>query len=117
MDTETSGFTGCVLNLGWILSDDAGHALVTYERLWQLPPGERIDSRALKAHGISAARLAREGVAAKPELAEFLALVAAAEAAGVRVVAHNASFDVGRLNHTAICQGLAPSLRSAAMYD
>ena len=40
---------------------------------------------------------------------------AAAEAAGVRIVAHNASFDVARLNHTAICQGLVPSLRSAAM--
>ena len=114
-DTETSGFIGCVLNLGWILADANGTALATYTRLWQLPAGERIDRRALKAHGISAARLACEGVAAKPELAEFLALLGAAEAAGVRLVAHNASFDVGRLNHTAICQGLEPSLRSASM--
>ena len=114
-DTETSGFTGCVLNIGWILARANGDALVSYERLWRLPPGERIDRRALKAHGITQARLAREGVEAKPELAEFLALVAAAEAAGVRIVAHHASFDVRMLNHTAICQGLAPSLRSAAM--
>ena len=34
---------------------------------------------------------------------------------GRRIVAHHASFDVRMLNHTAICQGLAPSLRSAAM--
>ena len=115
LDTETSGFTGCILNIGWILADAGGSTLVAYERLWRLPPGERIDRRALQAHGISASRLAREGVAARPELAEFLALAAAAEAAGVRIVAHNASFDVGRLNHTAICHGLPPSLRSASM--
>jgi hypothetical protein len=59
--------------------------------------------------------LARNGVAPKPELAEFFVLVAAAEAVGVRLVAHNASFDVRALNKTAICQGLAPSLRSATM--
>jgi hypothetical protein len=114
-DTETSGFTGSVLNIGWILADANGSALATYERLWLLPAGERIDRRAKKAHGISASRLAREGTAAKPELGEFLALVAAAEATGVRLVAHNASFDVARLNTTAIRQGLTPWLRSASM--
>jgi hypothetical protein len=114
-DTETSGFTGCVLNIGWILADANGVTLMAYERLWRLPAGERIDRRAFKAHGISAAQLAREGVAAKPELAEFMVLLAAAEALGVRIIAHNASFDVARANHTAICQGLAPSLRSALM--
>ena len=83
--------------------------------MWRLPPGERIHRGAFKAHGISAQRLASSGVPAKPELAEFLALVAAAEAVGVRIVAHNASFDVGRLNATAIRQGLKPSLSSALM--
>ena len=114
-DTETSGFVGSVLNIGWILADADGGVLVSYERLWRLPANERIDRRAFQAHGIDARRLAREGVAAKPEVGEFLALVAAAVAAGVRVVAHNASFDVARLNHTAIRQGLSPSLRSAVM--
>ena len=52
---------------------------------------------------------------AKPELAEFLALLAAAEVAGIRLVSHNASFDVRMLNNTAIRQGLPPSLRSASM--
>jgi DNA polymerase III epsilon subunit-like protein len=51
----------------------------------------------------------------KPELAEFLALVVAALTRGVRVVAHNVSFDVRHLNHTAVVQGLEPSLRSAPM--
>ena len=114
-DTETSGFSGCVLNIGWILADADGNALVTYEQLWRLPVGERIHRKAFEAHGISAAQLTRSGVPAKPELAEFLALVAAAEAVGVRMVAHNTSFDIRVLNHTAICQGLAPVLRSALM--
>lgn len=115
LDTETSGFTGCILNIGWILADASGGMLVSYERLWRLPPGERIHHGAFKAHGISAARLESEGVDARPELAEFFALAAAAEVAGVRIVAHNASFDVGRLNHTAIRHGLPPLLRSASM--
>ena len=115
-DTETSGFRGSVLNIGWILATaDHGTALATYQRLWRLPKGERIDPGAFKAHRIDAALLARKGVAAKPELAEFLALLAAAEAAHVRIVAHNASFDVARLNDTAIRQGLVPSLCSASM--
>ena len=54
-------------------------------------------------------------VAVKPELAEFQALVAAALARDVRVVAHHVSFDVARLNYTAIRQGLKPSLTSAMM--
>jgi hypothetical protein len=114
-DTETSGFSGSVLNLGWILADSEGKVLMTYERLWQLPADERIHQMAFKAHGISAAELKRNGVPAKPELAEFLSLAAMAEASGVRLVAHNASFDVRVLNLTAIRQGLPPTLRSASM--
>jgi DNA polymerase III epsilon subunit-like protein len=114
-DTETSGFTGSVLNLGWILADSNGKPLVTYERLWRLPDGERIHRKAFAAHGISEAQLRRDGVPARPELAEFLALVAAAEVCGVSLVAHNALFDVRVLNLTAIRQGLTPWLRSASM--
>ncbi|KAL1523514.1 hypothetical protein AB1Y20_018451 [Prymnesium parvum] len=82
-----------------------------------LPPGERIEMSAFKAHGISLAKLTSEGVPAKPELAELMTLIAAAKAAGVRIVAHNASLEAVRvLNHTAICQGVpSPSLSSASM--
>jgi DNA polymerase III epsilon subunit-like protein len=120
-DTETSGFGGCVLNLGWTLADDGGNELAAYDRLWCLPKGERIHSRAYKAHGISIRDLSRagSGVVQKvaPEVAEFFALVVAAHAAGVRIVAHNASFDVSRLNHTAHRHGLrdASPLCSAGM--
>ena len=125
-----------------------------YEKLWKLPRGERIHAEAFKQHRISAERLQREGVDAKPEVGEFLALVSAAlrlikggqevkEAAlaagapgtiqrpatpssehhlarpicstGVRVIAHHASFDVARLNHTAHRHGLRSELRSATL--
>ena len=121
VDTETSGFGGCVLNLGWTLADDDGNELAEYDRLWRLPNGERIDSRAYKAHGISLRDLNRADSGAvhnvAPEVGEFFTLVAAARTARVRVVAHNASFDVARLNHTAHRHGLrrGPSLCSADM--
>jgi DNA polymerase III epsilon subunit-like protein len=120
-DTETSGFGGCVLNLGWTLADEGGNELAAYDRLWGLPKGERIHSRAYKAHGISLGDLNRTGSGAvhkvAPEVGEFFALVAAARAAGVRIVAHNASFDVSRLNHTAHRHRLhnASPLQSADM--
>ena len=83
--------------------------------MWRRWMWTQLARTAFEAHGISAAQLRTHGVPAKPELAEFLALVAAADACGVRVVAHNASFDVRVLNITAIRQGLKPSLRSASM--
>ena len=38
-DTETSGFVGSVLNLGWILAGASGNELVSYGKLWKLPQG------------------------------------------------------------------------------
>ena len=61
-DTETSGFGGCVLQIGWVLATAEGVELASYQRLWLLPPRERIHSKAFKARGISKARLSREGV-------------------------------------------------------
>ena len=51
-----------VIQLGWILATVDGSELVAYEKLWRLPAGERIHSKAFKAHGITAARLRHEGV-------------------------------------------------------
>ena len=114
LDTETSGLAGCVLDLGWVLADSGGNELAAYSKLWRLPPGERIHSKALQAHGISAAEVQRDGVEPKPELQEFASLLTAALKAGVVVAAHNASFDVARLNHTALRHEVAVApLRSA----
>ena len=95
--------------------------LAYYSKLWLLAPRESIRSRAFDAHGITAATLQREGVDPKPEILEFFALVSAALALGVVVAAHNASFDVGRLNHTAhrhneCCQICATAVRSHALH-
>jgi len=111
----TSGAAGCVLSIGWLLVDAHGAELAAYERLWRLPQHEPIRSAALRVHGISKDRLARDGVAAEPELVEFSALISAALAGNVRIAAHNASFNVARLNHTAAKHKLSPRLRSADM--
>jgi DNA polymerase III epsilon subunit-like protein len=101
-DTETSHFSGCVLDIGWIIADSNGAELASYSKLWRLPARERIHSQSYAQHRITTDLLRRDGVDPKLELAEFFALVARALHLGVRVVAHNASFDVARLNHTAL---------------
>lgn len=113
--TETSGTAGCVLNLGWVLVDANGSELVSYNRLWRLPPGDHIHKSELRVHGISEERLQHDGVDAKPELAELFALVSEALAAEVRVAAHDASFCMARLHHTAAKHKLHLPLRSADM--
>ena len=61
-DTETSGFAGCVLDIGWVLADSSGAELASYSQLWRLPARERIHSQAYREHKISAATLADQGV-------------------------------------------------------
>ena len=105
-----------MLDIGWVLADREGAELATHTQLWRLPRGERIHSRAFAAHRITAAMLGATGVDARPELGELFALVSAALARGVAVIAHHASFDVGRLNHTARRHGLSIApLHSAEM--
>jgi hypothetical protein len=87
------------------------HATPTYLQA----SASSIDRRALEKHKITAAQLVREGVAAKPELLEFFVLVAAALDAGVCVLAHNVSFDVARMNHTAHGHGLRQCALSSAV--
>ena len=49
-DTETSGFAGCVLDIGWVLADSSGAELASYSQLWRLPARERIHSQAYREH-------------------------------------------------------------------
>ena len=116
LDTETSSLWGCVLDIGWVLANANGKEFTSYTKLWSLPLHERIHPRAFNAHRISESRLCSEGVDPRLELGELFALIASAMAAGVLVVAHNAAFDVGRLNHTAVKHKLKlPPLLSAYM--
>eukprot|EP00966_Prymnesium_polylepis_P049219 1139035-Prymnesium_polylepis.1 len=110
MDTETSDFNGCVLELGAVLANDAGTELASYDRLWQLPRGERVSSFAYRAHGISTRQVQREGVPALPELKALQALLAACERESIKIVFHNKVFDVARLKHSAKVHGLSGDL-------
>ena len=115
-DTETNGFGGCVISPAWILAREDGSELASYESLWSLPQGERFDRVASKkSHKITEAQL-RRGTDPKPELAELFCLLLAALAGGLCVAAHNASFDVTRLNRSANRHGLSlPLISSATM--
>lgn len=99
LDTETTGLSGDVIQMAAVLLDAEGGEMAVYNRLWrtELP----IEPRAEQVHGISVDRLRRDGVPAAGELALLMRVFAAARAAGARLVAHNARFDVARLRQTA----------------
>ena len=99
-DTETCGLRKSVIELAWVLSDERGEELCSHSELWHPPPDESIDPGAFAVHGISESKLLREGTCAVPGLKQFVRLFGAAVKAGVKIVCHNAAFDVARMNHT-----------------
>lgn len=102
-DTETSGIGSgdVVVQLAWAVCSESGEVLRRYDRLWKLPPHRKIGWGAYKVHGISAKRVAARGYMAAAELRAFVALVCAMRKRRLRVVAHNAAFDVRMLKQTA----------------
>ena len=107
-DTETSdiGTDGVVVQLAWAICSQEGEVLRRYDRLWKLPPRRKISWGAFKVHGISAGKVATRGHAAAGEVRAFVALVRAMRKQRLRVVAHNASFDVRMLKQTARAHGV-----------
>lgn len=107
-DTETSGLTAdaVVVQLAWAICSEAGTVLRRYDRLWRLPPRRTISWGARKIHGISTRRVAAQGYTAATELRTFVALVRAMRTHKLRVVAHNAPFDVRMLKQTARAHGV-----------
>lgn len=107
LDTETSALTGVVIQLGWVLVAADATVLRSYERLFRLPPGEEMCPRAHKVHGISEDDLELYGAEdVRAELAAFKSFIGTLMERNVAIVAHNASFDAGRLNHTAAAWSL-----------
>ena len=107
-DTETTGFRGSIIQLGFVVHDFIRDAEVaSFCRVWRPPPGEALEMRAVQIHGIDEARIAREGVHPAADLVAFVDLCARALAASAVVVAHNAKFDVERLQHTCAKHGVA----------
>jgi DNA polymerase III alpha subunit (gram-positive type) len=104
--------------LGWVINDRSGKELKCYEKLWKLPSNSRvaIHRKASDKHLIFKDTLRREGVHAQAELKRFAAIVGAAKRAGVRLVAHNKSFDVRLLNQTASAHGVEPFMATADVF-
>lgn len=107
-DTETSGIgtDAVVVQLAWAICSLEGKVLRRYDRLWKLPPRRTISWGAFKVHGISARKVAATGRTAAHEVRAFVALVRAMRKRRLRVVAHNASFDVRMLKQTARAHGV-----------
>jgi len=104
LDTETTGLDpslghriieiGCVEMLGRRLTGQRFHRYIN--------PQRDIDAGAMQVHGITNERVAGEPVfgAIAAELVDFIR--------GAELVIHNASFDVGFLNHEFALLGLDP---------
>ena len=115
-DTETASLTGSVIQLGWVTIDMAGNITNQYCRFWRLKQDEDIDARAFKVHNISDTMLAELGICPVKEIQSFRNVCKAVADTGGRIVAHNATFDVNRLNYTCAKNGLSPILEKKDVF-
>lgn len=110
-DTETSSLSRpFVVQLAFVTTLTDAHERAVCHIL-KLPHNERLDSRAVAIHGLTKRDVAA-GRDPSHELRAFFALVARTKAAGGRVVAHNAAFDVRAVNFTAELVGVSTRLSS-----
>ncbi|MFD4738678.1 3'-5' exonuclease [Streptomyces virginiae] len=107
-DLETTGVdveadrivTACVVQCG------GGHPTVS--ATWLADPGIDIPAEAEKIHGITTVRARAEGKPATEVVTDVLAALGQVIAAGIPVVAMNASFDLTVLDREARRHGLPP---------
>lgn len=107
-DTETSGIRkhDVVVQMCFLCFSSTRNLLFTYNQYWKLPEGVRIDPRAAAVHKITATKLATEGLDAKVELKIIHDMFAQCKRHGIKMVAHNASFDCRMLKQTADAFGV-----------
>lgn len=105
-DTETSGWikhvsdSNLVIQIAWVMCSESGDVTKAHKRYCQLPRGVPITGMSRKVHRISIDTVRSRGTGTLAELERFCDLVNEAHGSGVRLVAHNASFDVGAVNRT-----------------
>lgn len=104
-DTETTGLTGVVCQVGCVAVGEDGRTLLEWQRLLRLPPGWRMEPGAQAVHGITEARLQADGDDATLALRELAQLLDLARRMGVPIIAHNAPFDKRALQRTAEAAG------------
>ena len=111
-DTETTGLgrLDCVVQLAATFCTSDGTCLALYNRLWQLPAGCHIGSRARAIHGITEEDLYARGCEAKVELCRVSGWFKQATAAGIPIVAFNSRFDERMLVQTATAHNTALDL-------
>lgn len=98
-DTETTSLRGAVIQAA-LVEAKGDRVLRQLCGIIAPPDGYALDPRAVAVHGIDEARLRTEAEPAVPFLRRLVDTVRTARAEGVPVVAHNARFDVERLNET-----------------
>lgn len=111
VDTETTSLRGSVIQAAIVELDARGNECELLCNIIAPPEGEHLDPRAVSVHGITWERISAEKVPTEAFLREVVARIASARAEGKVIVAHNASFDVARLNATLEAHGLEERLR------
>ena len=108
-DTETTGLRGAVVQAALVELDGEGVETDVFVGLVHPPAGYVMEEGAVRTHGITSDRLRAEAQPAAPFFAELVRRIKRARERGVPVVAHNAAFDVARLNETLEKHGMASS--------
>ena len=100
-DTETTGLRGAVIQAAVVELDARGNEQSVLTGIVRPPRGYALERGAVAVHGITPGRIDAEGQEDVPAfLRPLVGRLKRARASGTRVVAHNAAFDVGRMNET-----------------
>ena len=105
-DVETTGFRGAVVQVGLVEVYNDGTLGRIVSGILRPPEGIEMEAGALAVHGIDEGRLARDAEPAQPLLMRAVAFLKDTHAKGVPIVAHNATFDRGRMNYTLLMHDL-----------
>lgn len=107
-DTETTGFNGSVIQLGYVRINSDGQEIDSSCRYLKLIPGEAIHPKAKEVHNITETILEVKGEDPVVVINDFARVASATVARGGRIVAHNAKFDCARLAYTAELLNITP---------